>query len=108
MKRPAKPDVLMEALPVEVRHLEAAAKSITAIEVVAANRKGLLADIAGAIAETKFDVRGANIATFGEKAVDVFFVTDGAGNKLSATQTEVLIERLQHVAALETPKAAAG
>ena len=108
IKRPAKPDVLMQALPVEVRHLEAAAKSITAIEVVAANRKGLLADIAGAIAETKFDVRGANIATFGEKAVDVFFVTDGAGNKLSATQTEVLIERLQYVAALETPKAAAG
>ena len=32
-KRPAKPDVLMQALPVEVRRLEAAANTVTAIEV---------------------------------------------------------------------------
>ena len=101
IKRQMQPDILMQGLPVEVRHLEAAAKSITAIEVVAANRKGLLADMAGAIAETNFDLRGANIATFGEKAVDVFFVTDDAGRQLSPSQTDVLIQRLQVAAELE-------
>ncbi len=108
IKRPANPDVLMQALPVQVRHLEAAAKSITAIEVVAADRKGLLADIAEAIADTNFNVHGANIATFGEKAVDVFFVTDGAGNKLTDAQTDVLVRRLEQVAQLETNEASAG
>ena len=107
IKRLVKPDVLMQALPVEVRHLEAAAKSITAIEVVAADRKGLLADLAEAIAETSFGVRGANIATFGEKAVDVFFVTDNAGRKLDPTQTDVLVNRLRVAAQLDY-KAAAG
>ncbi|HCU90901.1 MAG TPA: [protein-PII] uridylyltransferase, partial [Gammaproteobacteria bacterium] len=101
IKTPASADVLMRALPVEVRHLEAAAKSITAIEVVAADRRGLLADIAEAIAEMNFDVRGANIATFGEKAVDVFFVTDSEGDKLDSVQTDVLIQRIEQAAKLE-------
>ncbi len=102
VQRSAKPDVLMQALPVQVRHLEAAAKSITAIEVVAADRTGLLADLAAAIAETEFDIRGANISTFGEKAVDVFFVTDEAGNKLDEAQTEILIQRLHAAGELES------
>ncbi|MCZ6665909.1 MAG: [protein-PII] uridylyltransferase [Gammaproteobacteria bacterium] len=99
-KRPAEPDVLMRALPVEVRHLEAAAKSITAIEVVAADRRGLLAKLAAAIAETDIDMRGANISTFGEKAVDVFFVTDRRGRKLDQVQTDLLIQRLHDAAEL--------
>lgn len=107
IKRSAKPDVLMQAIPVEVRHLEAAAKSITAIEVVAADRIGLLADLAAAIADTDFDLRGANISTFGEKAVDVFFVTDSAGRRLDESQTEYLVGRLHRAAEL-TAEASAG
>ena len=107
VKHPTKLDVLMQALPVEVRHLEAAAKSITAIEVVAADRIGLLADLAAAIAETEFDVRGANISTFGEKAIDVFFVTDNTGNKLDAAQTDLLIRRLRVAAELTDAASAA-
>ena len=57
--------------------------------------------MAEAIAETKFDLRGANIATFGEKAVDVFFVTDDTGHQLTPAQTDVLIQRLQIAAELE-------
>ena len=95
---PLRPDVLMQALPVRVRHFEAAAKLITAIEVVAADRKGLLADLAMAIAGLDIDLRGANISTFGEKAVDVFFMTDRLGNKLSETQTETVIQRLHDAA----------
>ena len=106
IERPTKPDVLMQALPVQVRRLEAAAKSVTAIEVVAADRKGLLASLAAAIAEAGVDLRGANISTFGEKAVDVFFVTDGHGQKLDDTSTDALIARL-HAAAELTPRVAA-
>jgi hypothetical protein len=62
IKRPAKPDVLMKALPVQVRSLEAAAKTVTAIEVVAADRKGLLASLAAAIAEAA--VQGAGCWSF--------------------------------------------
>ena len=106
IKRPAKPDVLMKALPVQVRGLEAAAKSVTAIEVTAADRKGLLASLAAAIAEAGVDLRGANVATFGEKAIDVFFVTDGQGNKLDAERTERLIERLHEAAQLNPTEGA--
>ncbi|MBK6660811.1 MAG: HD domain-containing protein, partial [Proteobacteria bacterium] len=107
IKRPAKPDVLMKALPVEVRSLEAAAKSVTAIEVVAADRKGLLATLAAAIADAGVDLRGANIATFGEKAVDVFFVHDGHGQKLADADVERLIKKLQLAAELNPPESAA-
>ena len=100
VKRTAKPDVLMQALPVDVRHVVAAANNVTAIEVVAANRRGLLADLAAAIADTEFDLRGANISTFGEKAVDVFFITDRLGQQLSPAQTELAIERLYDAAQL--------
>ncbi len=106
IKRPSKPDVLMQALPVQVRRLEAAANSVTAIEVVAADRKGLLASLAAAIAEAGVDLRGANISTFGEKAVDVFFVADGEGNKLDDAHTEHLITLL-HEAAELSPRASA-
>ncbi len=107
IKRPVKPDVLMKALPVHVRRLEAAAKTVTAIEVVAADRKGLLASLAAAIAEANVDLRGANISTFGEKAVDVFFVTDGQGHKLDEQRTERLIAMLHEAAELNPPKSAA-
>ena len=101
IKRPTKPDVLMKALPVQVRRLAAAAMSVTAIEVVAADRKGLLASLAAAIAEAGVDLRGANISTFGEKAVDVFFVADGAGRTLDDAHTERLIALLHHAAQLD-------
>lgn len=97
---PVKSDILMRAQAVEVRRLAAATNSVTAIEVVAADRKGLLASLAAAIADAGVDLRGANISTFGEKAVDVFFVTDGLGHELDAARTNGLIERLRSAATL--------
>ena len=107
IKRPANPDILMKALPVEVRRHAAAAHDVSAIEVVAADRKGLLASLAAAIAETGVDLRGANVATFGEKAVDVFFVTDERGEKLDETRTVEVIEALRRAADLQPENAAA-
>ncbi|MGR8921183.1 MAG: [protein-PII] uridylyltransferase [Gammaproteobacteria bacterium] len=101
VKRPANPDILMKKQRVQVRQHTAAAHHVTAIEVVAADRRGLIADLAAAIATTGVNLHGASIATFGEKAVDVFFVTDVAGRPVDQERIDALIAAL--TAAAELP-----
>jgi len=48
----------------------------TVMEVIAGDRPGLLARIARAILECEILLQNAKIATFGERAEDIFFVTD--------------------------------
>ena len=95
-----KPDILMRKLPVTVTRREAAASHVTAIEVVAADRKGLLAELAAVIADSNVDLRGANISTFGEKAVDVFFLSTKTGHRLKSGVVENLLSNLTLVAEL--------
>lgn len=52
------------------------------IEVNARDRFGLLYDILGALAECNLQVITAHIATYGKKAVDVFYVKDAYGIKV--------------------------
>jgi [protein-PII] uridylyltransferase len=52
------------------------------IEVNARDRLGLLYDILGALAECQLQVMTAHIATYGKKAVDVFYVKDAYGIKV--------------------------
>ncbi len=54
----------------------------TVIEVNGLDRPGLLFDITMTIASLGLDIRSAHVATFGEKAVDVFYVTDQTGRKI--------------------------
>ncbi|MDX8412165.1 MAG: [protein-PII] uridylyltransferase [Mariprofundaceae bacterium] len=100
-KRKIKSDVLMQSQAVRVRRLNEAAKRITAIELVAADRLGLLADLSLAISGLEVNLLGANISTFGEKVVDVFFLTDRMGGKLDQTTTEAVMRCLQSAAQLE-------
>lgn len=53
------------------------------IEVNARDRPGLLYDLARTISEEHLQIASAHIATFGEKVVDVFYVKDSGGLKLS-------------------------
>lgn len=53
-----------------------AEKNISALEVIAADRPGLLATIADIFIENKLILNNAKITTLGEKVEDVFFVTD--------------------------------
>jgi len=99
-QRRIKSDVLMQSLPVRVRLLNEAAKRITAIEVVAADRLGLLADLSLSISDVGVNLLGANISTFGEKAVDVFFLTDAKGGKLDAYATDAVMRCLRTAAQL--------
>jgi [protein-PII] uridylyltransferase len=56
---------------------------LTVIEINCLDRPGLLFDLTHEIAELKLDITSAHIATFGEKVVDVFYVTDLSYNKVT-------------------------
>jgi [protein-PII] uridylyltransferase len=54
----------------------------TVIEVESTDRIGLLYDITHALFEAGLSISSAIVATYGELAVDVFYVRDGFGHKL--------------------------
>jgi len=59
----------------------------TIMEVIAGDRPGLLARLARALMECKTLLQNAKIATFGERAEDIFFITDSNHQPL-ATQEQ--------------------
>jgi [protein-PII] uridylyltransferase len=59
-----------------------ASSRYTVVEVNARDRAALLGGLARAIYELKLAVHSAHIATYGERAVDVFYLTDLAGAKV--------------------------
>ncbi len=56
----------------------------TVIEVNGRDRPGLLYDLTRALSKLNLMIHGARIATFGERAVDVFYVKDALGDKIEA------------------------
>jgi [protein-PII] uridylyltransferase len=63
---------------------------MTVVEVNARDREGLLARLALAIHGQGLQVRSAHIATYGERAVDVFYLTRADGRKLDGAEIEAL------------------
>lgn len=59
-----------------------ASETYTVIEVNGRDRPGLLHDVAQAFADLRLSIGSAHISTFGEAAVDVFYVRDRFGLKL--------------------------
>jgi [protein-PII] uridylyltransferase len=78
----------------------------TVVEVNARDRVALLAGLAGAIHDHGHTVHSAHIATYGERAVDVFYLTRADGKKLDAEDIEELRTALL-AAAREPTKAEA-
>ncbi|MET0688350.1 MAG: [protein-PII] uridylyltransferase [Methyloceanibacter sp.] len=69
--------------------------ALTVIEINGLDRPGLLYDVTQEISDLNLDIASAHIATFGEKAVDVFYVTDLTGKKITSSSREATIrERL--------------
>jgi [protein-PII] uridylyltransferase len=58
--------------------------------VNARDRPALLAALAAAIHDAGHTIHSAHIATFGERAVDVFYVTRADGKKLDPSDIEHL------------------
>lgn len=52
------------------------------IEIEGLDRHGLLSDLANALSKLNLDIGSAHIVTFGEKAVDSFYVNDLTGQKI--------------------------
>ena len=76
VRRLAKRQLKHFTIPVEVNFTRDASDQHTVMEVIAADRPGLLARIGWALADARVRIRHAKIATFGERAEDVFHVTD--------------------------------
>ncbi|WP_341631287.1 [protein-PII] uridylyltransferase [Sphingomonas agri] len=62
----------------------------TVVEVNARDRPALLAGLAGAIHRSGHTIHSAHIATYGERAVDVFYLTRSDGRKLTHEDGEAL------------------
>ena len=70
-----------------------ASQELTVIEVHALDRPGLLFDLARGFSDLELDIASAHIATFGEKAVDVFYVRDRFRKKLMSGDVKRLIRK---------------
>jgi [protein-PII] uridylyltransferase len=86
----------------------------TVIEVSGLDRPGLLYDLTTAISKLNLNIASAHVSTFGERARDVFYVTDLIGARITAPTRQAAIKRaLVHLlagsareTARETPQAA--
>src|SRR4029079_18053857 len=65
----------------------------TVIEASGIDRPGLLYDLTRAISDLNLNIASAHISTFGERVVDVFYVTDLTGHKLANPAREAAIRR---------------
>jgi [protein-PII] uridylyltransferase len=65
----------------------------TVLQVSGLDRPGLLYDLTTAIGKLNLNIASAHIATFGEKAVDVFYVTDLTNAKVATAQRQATIRR---------------
>ena len=83
-----------------------ASSRTTVVEVNARDRPALLARLAGAIYRCGQRLHSAHIATYGERAVDVFYLTRPDGKKLGPDDVDRLREALL-AAARETDEAKA-
>ena len=83
VRRLAKRQLRHFTIPVEVNFTLDTSNRHTVMEVIAADRPGLLARIGWALADARVRIHNAKIATFGERAEDVFHVTDDHNGPLS-------------------------
>ena len=77
-----------------------ASSRTSVVEVNALDRPGLLAKLARAIHSAGLEVHSAHIATYGERAVDVFYLSNARGRKLTDSQSEELRAALLEAASL--------
>lgn len=85
-----------------------ASNRFTVIEVGARDRPALLNRLARALFEARLIVHSAHIATYGERAVDTFYVTDVLGEKVdSEARMKAVEKRLLEAAEDRKVKAAA-
>ncbi|WP_407529856.1 [protein-PII] uridylyltransferase [Methylobacterium oryzisoli] len=65
----------------------------TVLEISGLDRPGLLYELTTALSRLNLNITSAHVATFGEKAVDVFYVTDLTGTKITQPDRQATIRR---------------
>jgi [protein-PII] uridylyltransferase len=65
----------------------------TVIEVTGLDRPGLLYELTATISKLSLNIASAHVATFGERVVDVFYVTDLTGAQVTAPLRQAAIKR---------------
>jgi [protein-PII] uridylyltransferase len=65
----------------------------TVLEVTGLDRPGLLYELTAILSRLSLNIASAHIVTFGEKAADVFYVTDFTGEKITSAQKQEAIRR---------------
>ena len=99
-RRPAMPKIEAFTVEPEVIINNALSDEHTVIEVAGRDRTGLLYDLTSSISDLSLDINSAHITTFGEKAVDVFYVTDLTSKKIvDEVRQKKIRERLEMVLA---------
>ena len=96
------PRTRAEAFPIEPNVLveNKASNRFTVVEIAARDRPALLSQLAYALFQSKVTIHSAHVSTYGERAVDTFYLTDLTGDKIaSAPRLKALEKRLLDAAA---------
>jgi [protein-PII] uridylyltransferase len=102
--RRAPRQVRMFSTPVQIGVSHDATNQRTVLELVAGDRPGLLAQIGKLFVEQDIRLRNAKIATLGERAEDVFFITTDDNRPLDESASQRLVSSIE--ATLTDPKSA--
>jgi [protein-PII] uridylyltransferase len=92
-KRPPKARHAAFAIEPEVNVHNAWSDRHTVIEVIGLDRPGLLYHLTSTISRLNLNIASAHVATFGERVIDVFYVTDLTGAKITSPQRQAAIRR---------------
>jgi [protein-PII] uridylyltransferase len=65
----------------------------TVVEVTGLDRPGLLNALTTTMSKLNLNITSAHVATFGERVVDVFYVTDLLGDKIASPTRQAAIKR---------------
>jgi [protein-PII] uridylyltransferase len=81
------------ALEPEVMINNAWSDRYTMVEVTGLDRPGLLFELTTTISKLNLNIASAHVATFGERVVDVFYITDLFGAKITSATRQAAIKR---------------
>jgi [protein-PII] uridylyltransferase len=90
---PAKGRIRAFAVEPEVTINNQWSNRYTVVEVSGLDRPGLLYEMTATLSKLNLNIASAHVATFGERAVDVFYVTDLMGAKISSPTRNAAVKR---------------
>jgi [protein-PII] uridylyltransferase len=65
----------------------------TMVEVIGLDRPGLLFELTATLSKLNLNIASAHVATFGERVVDVFYITDLFGAKITSPTRHATLKR---------------